>query len=125
MCINVEYMIKHISIVWFSAILALSIIEFSHHISICFLLINSHYSTSTLMLLNLVIVITFLNKKKKKKKKKSLLHTIFCFSCIFNQTSFNWFFVCTYLFVKNVTFDFYLFIIFVNNVTGFYLFINF
>ena len=72
-----------------------------------------------------VIVITFLNKEKKRKKKKvfsipsspSLVYLI-------KHHSID-FFVCIYLFVKNVTFDFYLFIIFVNNVTGFYLFINF
>ena len=71
-----------------------------------------------------VIVITFLNKEKKKKRKRKAF-SIPSASLVYliKHHSID-FFVCIYLFVKNVTFDFYLFI-FVNNVTGFYLFINF
>ena len=86
-----------------------------------------------------VIVITFLNKENKAFSilpSASLVYLI-------KDHSIDYLFVFTYLFVKNVTFDYYfrlficiylfickkmwldyyLLIIFVNHVTGFYLFI--
>ena len=72
----------------------------------------------------MVIVITFLNKEKKRRRKAFSIPSSASLVYLIKRHSID-FFVCIYLFVKNMTFDFYLFIIFVNNVTGFYLLFNF